>query len=94
MEVRGTAFLGLDGAEVLHVPPDTAAGVLPEPVQQRREMDRVSRGPPVVIPLWVYRGPVAVHPPVGIQGEGQERGGPVASGEDPPDRAFVDRSAR
>jgi hypothetical protein len=93
MEVRGTAFLGLDGAEVLHVPPDAAAGVLPEPVQQRREMDRVSRGPPIVIPVRIHRGPVAVHPPVGIQGKGQERRGPVASGEDPPHRPFVDRSA-
>jgi hypothetical protein len=28
VEVRGAAFLGFDGAEVLHVPADAAAGWL------------------------------------------------------------------
>ena len=93
VEVRGAAFLGFDGAEVLHIPPDTAAGVLPEPIQQRREVDRVAGGPPVVIPVRVDRRPVGVDPAVGVEGEGEEGGGPVASGEHPPYRALVDRSA-
>src|ERR671916_141890 len=93
MEVRGTSLLGFDGAEVLHIPPDAAAGVLPEAVQQRREMDRVPRGPPVVIPVGVYRRALVIDPAVGIQGQGQKRRGPVAPGEDPSDRPFLDWSA-
>jgi hypothetical protein len=93
VEVRGTSLLGLDGAEVLHLPPDTAAGVLPEPIQQRREMDRVPRGPPIVIPVRVHRRAPVIDPAVGVQGEGQERRGSVAPGEDPSERAFFDWSA-
>ena len=92
VEVRGAAFLGFDGAEVLHVPADAAAGVLPEPVHQRGEVDRVSGGPPVVIALRVHRRALAVHPAVGVQGQGEKGRGPVAPGEHPPYRAFVDGS--
>jgi hypothetical protein len=85
--------LGFDGAEVLHVPPATAAGVLPEAIHQRREVNGVSGGPPVVVVVGVNRRPVGVYAPVGrIQGE--EGGGPVASGIDLTDRAPFDRSAR
>jgi hypothetical protein len=41
--------LGFDGAEVLHLPADTAAGVLPESVHQSGEVDGVAGGPPVVV---------------------------------------------
>ena len=93
VEVRGAAFLGFDGAEVLHLPPDTAPGVLPEPVHQRREVDRVPGGPPVVIPLRVDRRAVGIDPAVGVEGEGEEGRGPVAAGEDPPYGAVLDGSA-
>jgi hypothetical protein len=66
VEVRGAAFLGLDRAEVLHVPADAAAGVLPEPIHQRREVDGVARSPPVVIPLGIGRCPFVVYAPVGV----------------------------
>jgi hypothetical protein len=94
VEVGGAAFLGFDGAEVLHVPADTAPGVLPEPIQQRREVDRIAGGPPVVIAIWVYRRPATINPPVGIQGEGEEGGGAVTPGEYPPDGAALHGSAR
>jgi hypothetical protein len=64
--------LGFDGAEVLHVPPDTAAGVLPEPIHQRGEVDGVGSSAPVVIPVRVYRRPVTVDAAIGIQGQSQE----------------------
>ena len=57
VEVRGTSFLGFDGAEVLHVPADTAAGVLPKPIHQRRKVDGIPRGAPIVIAIRVDRGP-------------------------------------
>src|SRR4051812_426514 len=91
--MRGAAFLRLDGAEVLHLPPDTASGVLPEPIDQRREVDRVSGGPPVVIPVRVHRCAVTVDPAVAIEGEGQERGRPVPPGEHLAYSAALDRSA-
>ncbi|MDQ4102770.1 MAG: hypothetical protein M3186_03285 [Actinomycetota bacterium] len=59
MEVRGAAALGFDGAEVLHVPTDAAAAVLPEPVEQRGEVDRVARRPPVVVRVGVTAAPSA-----------------------------------
>jgi hypothetical protein len=93
VEVWGAAFLGFDGAEVLHVPADAAAGVLPKPIQQRGEVDRVSGGPPVVIPLRVHRGPLGVDAAVRIQGQGQKRRRPVAPGEHPTEGAVLDGSA-
>ena len=38
-EMRSAAFLRLYGAEVLHLPPDTAPSVLPKPIYQRREVN-------------------------------------------------------
>jgi hypothetical protein len=32
VEVRRSPFLRFDGAEVLHIPPDTAPGILSEPI--------------------------------------------------------------
>jgi len=86
--------LRFDGAEVLHVPPDAAPGVLPEPVQQRREVDRVPRRPAVVVAPRVERRAVAVDPAVGVQGEGQERRRAVAAAEHLTDRASLDWPAR
>jgi hypothetical protein len=88
MEVRCPAFLGFDGAEVLHIPADTAAGVLPEPVHQGREVDRIPSRPPIVIVRRVDRRAVGIDAAVGIQGEGQEGGGPVATCEDPGSRVM------
>ena len=93
VEVRGAAFLGFDGAEVLHVPPDAAPGVLPEPIQQRGEVDCVAGGPPIVVVIGVGCGPLGVDAAVGVQGQGQERRRPVASGEDPTEGAVLDGSA-
>ena len=72
VEVRRTPFLRFDGAEVLHLPPHTAPGVLPEPIHQRREVDRVAGRPPVVIPLRVDRRSLVVDAAVGVEGEGEE----------------------
>jgi hypothetical protein len=94
VEVRGTAFLRFNSAEVLHLPPDTTPGVLPEPVHQRREVDGVAGGPPVVIPLRIASGPVGVDSAVGVQGEGEEGRGPVPASEHPSHCAVLDGSAR
>src|SRR5437764_15288324 len=85
MKMRCPAFLRFDGAEVLHVPPDAATGVLPESIDQRGEVDRVPRGTPVVIVIRVHRRPVIVYAPVGIERERQERGRPVAPGDHLPE---------
>ena len=74
VQVRGEAALGFDGGEVLHVEADRPAQVLPEPVDQLREMDRVPGRRPVVIGARVDRGAVGgVHPPVRAAGEGEEQ---------------------
>src|SRR5262249_31728935 len=46
-------FLGLDGGEVLDVVAEDAAQVLDEPVEQRSEVQRIPRGPLVVVAVWV-----------------------------------------
>jgi hypothetical protein len=51
--VRGEAFLGFDGGEVLEVVAEVAAQVLDEPVEQGGEVQRVPRGPLVVVSLRV-----------------------------------------
>jgi len=68
VKMRGAAFLRFDRAEVLHIPADAAAGILPEPIQQRREVDSVTRRPPVVVVGGIERGPVTIDPAVGIEG--------------------------
>src|SRR5262249_6535207 len=45
--------LGLDGGEVLDVVAEDAAQVLDEPVEQRSEVQRIPRGPLVVVAVWV-----------------------------------------
>src|SRR5581483_672390 len=50
-------------------------------------------GSPIVVQVGIDCGPVGVDAAVGIQGESEERGGPVPSGEDLPNGAFVDGSA-
>jgi len=72
MEMGSAAFLGFDGAEVLHIPADAAAGVLPESIDQRWEMDRVPRCALVVIPVGINRRSLVVYASVGIEGEGEE----------------------
>ncbi|HEX2563214.1 MAG TPA: hypothetical protein VHK25_04825, partial [Acidimicrobiales bacterium] len=46
VQVRCAAALGFDGGEVLDLVAGATAQVLPEPVDQLREMQRVERGPP------------------------------------------------
>jgi hypothetical protein len=77
VEMWSASLVGFDGAEVLHVPADAAAGVLPEPIHRRGEVARVSGGAPVVIGLWVDRRSLSVDSAVAVEGEGEERGGPV-----------------
>jgi hypothetical protein len=45
VDVGGQAPLGFDGGEVLEVVAEEAAQVLDEPVEQRREVQRVPRRP-------------------------------------------------
>ena len=58
VDVRGEAPLGFDGGEVLQVVAEEAAQVLDEPVEQRREMQRVPGGPLVVVGLRISRDTV------------------------------------
>ena len=53
VQVRCAAALWFDGGEVLDVPADRAAEVLPEPVDQVPEVDRVAGGGAVVVALGV-----------------------------------------
>ena len=53
VRVRGQTFLRLDDSEVLDVVAEVAAQVLDEPVEERGEMDRVTRRPLVVVATWV-----------------------------------------
>ena len=59
VQMRGESVLGFDGGEVLHPVAGAPAQVLPEPVDQLREVQRVQRGPPVVIAVGVDRRPGA-----------------------------------
>jgi hypothetical protein len=72
----GQAPLGFDGGEVLDVVAQEAAQVLDEPVEQRREVQRIPRRPEVVIGGRVGGGAVAAHAPVAGAGEGDEHRGP------------------
>ena len=79
VQVRGAPALWFDGGEVLHVPAGGAAEVLPEPVDEVTEVDRVAGGAAVVVARRVDGRAVGVHAPVGGQGEREERGGPVGA---------------
>src|SRR5690349_24142926 len=76
MQVRGESFLGFDGGEVLHWPAAGAAQVLPEPVDQLAEVDRVAGGAAVVVVPWVQWCSVGPNLAVGGHGQGDEKGGP------------------
>ncbi|GAB3068439.1 hypothetical protein GCM10027186_21790 [Micromonospora schwarzwaldensis] len=98
MRVWGEAALRLDAAGVLDVPALTAAQVLPEPVEQTREVHGVPRGAAVVVPVGVERGAVGADRAVGVEGERRPHrrpvGGPVRGGVRPADRARLDLAAR
>src|SRR5690606_25748574 len=89
VEVGGEPALGFDGGEVLDLVAGAAAQVLPEPVHQLREVQRVEGGAPVVVGGRVDGDALGGHPPVGGEGEGEEHGGPVGApvrrGEHPAD---------
>ena len=77
VRVRGEPLLRFDGGEVLDVVAEVAAQVLDEPVEQRREVDRVPRGPLVVVGRRVGRGAVRADFAVAVAGEGEEHRRPV-----------------
>jgi hypothetical protein len=52
--------LGFEGGEVLHPVAGAPAQVLPEPVDQLREVQRIQRGPPVVMVAGSIGTPVPV----------------------------------
>ena len=72
VHVRGQAPLWFDGGEVLHVVAEDAAQVLDEPVEQRGEVQRIPRGPRVVVCGRVDGGAVAADFAVGRAGQGDE----------------------
>jgi hypothetical protein len=80
VQVRGGAFLGFDGGEVLDVPPDDSPEVLTPPVDERGEVHGVACRPSVVIRRHVDWCAVVTHAAVGVAGEGDEHGGPEFSG--------------
>ncbi|HET6953407.1 MAG TPA: hypothetical protein VFI47_23715, partial [Acidimicrobiales bacterium] len=98
VQVRGQAALGFDGGEVLDPVARAAAQVLPEPVHQLGEVQRIQRGAPVVVGPGVDRHTLAGDPAVAGEGEGDEHRGPVGlairRGEHPPDRAIRHRQPR
>ena len=72
VDVRGQPPLWFDGGEVLHVVAEEPAQVLDEPVEQRREVQRIARRPLVVVGVRVGRGAVALDPAVARAGQGEE----------------------
>src|ERR1035438_4441514 len=74
MDVRGKAALWFDGREVLDVVAEEAAQVLDEPVEQRREVQRVPYGTRVVVGVRAGRGAVRADAPVAGAGQGDEHG--------------------
>jgi hypothetical protein len=77
MQVRREAALRFDGGEVLDLVPGAAAQVLPEPVDDLREVQRVHRGPVVIVRVRVGRCPVRTHFAVRGKCEGEEHARPV-----------------
>ena len=72
VDVRGEPPLRFDGGEVLDVVAEEAAQVLDEPVEQRREVQRVPCRPLVVVAGRVGRGAVAADPAVAGAGQRDE----------------------
>ena len=104
VEVRRQPELFLDGGEVLHLEPRTAAQVLDEPVERLRAVQRVQRRAPVVVRRGVDRAagpgdglalPRGDDLAVGGQGEGDEHRRPVGravrGGEGAAHGAVLDR---
>ncbi len=95
MQVRRQPPLRLQTGEVLNVPADCPAHVLPEPINQLGKMDRVAGRPPVVIAVRVQRRALRRDPTVAVAGQRQEHRRsphrPVRSGERPPDGAPIHR---
>ena len=75
MGVRGQAPLWFDGGEVLDVVAEEPTQVLHEPVEQRREVQRIPGGLAVVVAGRVGGGAVLGDAPVGRAGEGEEQWG-------------------
>ena len=86
--------MGFDGGEVLDVVAEVAAQVLDEPIEQRGEVQRVPRGPLVVIGRRIGRGALGQDSAVAVAGQGEEHGRPVGltirRGVDLPGRARID----
>src|ERR1019366_1364724 len=86
------------GGEVLDVVADVAAQLLDQPVEQRREVDRVPCCALVVVASWVGRGAVFQDLAVGVAGESEEHRRPeplaIRRGVDLPGRAVADRPLR
>jgi hypothetical protein len=95
--MRRKAFLGLDGGEVLDVVAEVAPQVLDEPVEQRREVDRVLGGA-LVVAGRVGRSAVGKDLAVAAAGEREEHrrpvGLPIRGLVDPAGRADADGLAR
>jgi len=64
VQVWGQATLSLDGGEVLDLIAGAATEVLPEPVDQLREVQRIERRPPVVVPFGIDGHALGRDPPV------------------------------
>ena len=91
-------LLGFDDGGVLDVVAGAASQVGPEPAAQLGEVQRIKRGPAVVVVRRLLRASVDQHRTVGGPGEAAEQRRPVLlpvrSGEHPPDGAGVHREPR
>ena len=97
VNVWGESSLRLDGREVLNVVAAEPAKVLHEPVEQRREVQRVPRGPLIVIGVRVDRRALGADLAVRGAGQGNEERWPeglaVRRGVDLADRPVADLAA-
>ena len=91
-------FCGSIVGEILHVVANTAAQVLDQPVEQRREVDRIPRSPLIVVTGRVDRRAVLADLAVAVTREGEEHRRPVGlavrRGEYAPGRLGRDLPAR
>jgi hypothetical protein len=72
VDVRCQAPRGLDGGEVLEVVAEEPAQVLDQPVEQRREVQRVAGGPLVVVGVRAGGGAVRGDLAVAVAGQGEK----------------------
>ena len=89
VQMRCSAFLRFHGREVLHLPAQDATQVLHQAVHQRGEVDRISRGTPVVVGSRVH-GCAVTDRAVAVAGERQKHRRPVLPGVFAPDRSLAD----